>query len=379
MKPGDPLDTPRLYSWTNAYSGPLTNDGNPEYYERLEDLGNFSTVYAKKNVDRGPIYGASANRFYDEYAQTYPKVTCPSYYGIKADRQGPAFYLKEGQTYSFETNDTITACESPYISRNDQDVYYVSVDPAKNDNSCQKFVCEYDPKEFRFNDAAVALYAQQNGWNHKIMGEFCSQEGAICPNSSGNYPTCSRFVSQDFDGQLCREWSQEGDPSDPQSAAYISNAIMKKWAQDHTDTANPMDERYTDPTCGCINRQLDPAYNQLKSQAQTANDGCWYKPCSPGSVGQFLIPYTERNVDATGCSAVCEQFATIGDNVTVSNSVIDEILTCGDWTRQKNGDDNDNDNDNNNSDELLTMRIKQLMLIGGITFIGGALILILKK
>jgi len=54
-------------------------------------------------------------------------------------------------------------------------------------------------------------WGKNDDYNEKIMPYFCSQIVKTCPENTENsrFASCSRFVSNGTDGELCREWIKE--------------------------------------------------------------------------------------------------------------------------------------------------------------------------
>lgn len=341
---------PTLNIWTASYVGPLTSSGEPQYYDSLTELGDYSTVYALSN---------------GKYAQTYPQIKCPSFGTVTATDQGPSTYMKSGQYYSRETGESGVPCAAPIPDSGEK---FVGLQEPVSLNSCQKYSCIYQPSDFAFETEAVGKWYSEYGWDDRIMAAYCKQPGEVCPLSSGTYPTCSRFVSQGTDGELCRAWADSSS-----AAAAVSDELMRDWADQHTNSYFPLDERASDPTCLCINKTKDPTYNQLKAYARTANDGCWYEPCMPGSATQYLIPSSERQVDSGSCSDVCQQFLVLGDDVTVSDSELDVKLGCG-YSRTDGADGTDGTDDGSGSESGsgLSSKAKTVVVVSGV---GAALLM----
>lgn len=126
--------------------------------------------------------------------------------------------------------------------------------------------------------------------NMAIMPEFCLLPSSDCPfdplrpGHQEATSTCSRFISLDPEGELCRSWSAE-------YPAY-ADAVKVRYCQ--------MSENLSKPECQCVNKSLNPIYNTLKVGVNTS-DSCFWGPCDNSS--QFLIPSTE--VSATKCPDVC--------------------------------------------------------------------------
>lgn len=147
--------------------------------------------------------------------------------------------------------------------------------------------CVYDldridrADQLRVFDAKFDTDASVNS----LMGAFCGKHvSAHC--ADGLKGECSRYLSLDEEGKLCREWLASR-PRDGQDAAMRDYCL-------NNDTLD----------CKCINRTNDPDYIRLKSLGNYFSDNCWFKPCS-NSESIYLVP---NRVSSAQCATnVCQQ------------------------------------------------------------------------
>jgi hypothetical protein len=155
------------------------------------------------------------------------------------------------------------------------------------DERAPNLSCVYDLDRIDSIDQLRAFDRQFNSdsLNNNLVGAFCGKHvSSHCADGLGG--ECSRYLSLDEGGKLCREWLSLR-PRDVQDAA------MREYCLNN----NTLD-------CKCINRTTDPDYSRLKSLGNYFSDGCWFKPCS-NSESIYLVP---NRVSSAQCATnVCQQ------------------------------------------------------------------------
>lgn len=147
--------------------------------------------------------------------------------------------------------------------------------------------CVYDLNNFKtgedvniwlntsWDNRSVAI--QQ--YDQQIMPNFCAQQVTTCPIdpiTSQRSSQCSRFVSTEIDGSVCRTWVANGLLGNQGFGPGNANTAMQKYC-----AAN------NTPDCSCLNRTQNDSYRQLTglaagSQIQPQSFGpasCWWNPC----------------------------------------------------------------------------------------------------
>jgi len=77
-------------------------------------------------------------------------------------------------------------------------------------------LCSYPLSVFeKMEDIEVYVdkWGKDDNYNHHIMPYFCSKSVTSCPENvdKNRFKSCSRFVSNGIDGELCREWASDND------------------------------------------------------------------------------------------------------------------------------------------------------------------------
>lgn len=133
-----------------------------------------------------------------------------------------------------------------------------------------------------------------------MMGAFCGKHVSTdCASGLDN--ECSRYLSTDEEGKMCRQWmaTLSRDSQD----ALMRNYCLSNSTKD----------------CKCINRSTDPEYNRMKSLSNFFSDNCWYKPCS-NSESIYLVPHrlTENKCATNICQQIIDAHAQ--GNVTIEGN-----------------------------------------------------------
>lgn len=144
--------------------------------------------------------------------------------------------------------------------------------------------------------------------NNQILPYFCSLESYDCPldplsnpSNPSNLASCSRFISTDPEGDICRSWA----------ASYPEQADSIKTFYCHQP------ENIYASECACVNKLYYPLYQTVKRDI-SAPDLCFWFPCS--NTSQFIVPSVEtpNNVE---CPSLC---GLIINNFNGADIVFDE-------------------------------------------------------
>lgn len=139
-------------------------------------------------------------------------------------------------------------------------------------------------------------YGNDTTYNQVLMPYFCSQPSSNCgKTNSGITPgTCSRFLSNDLEGSMCRAWQNDPDNS---GNLQLADSAMQTYCKNNPTVLD----------CGCINRDKNKVYTNFKQYAPI-NDGCWFTPCKT-TLGN-LVPSTLKNptCPANFCDPIVKGF-----------------------------------------------------------------------
>jgi len=139
--------------------------------------------------------------------------------------------------------------------------------------------------------------------NREIMPTFCSLPSESCTEGG----RCSRFLSTDDEGSLCRAWAGTvGALADSSKLAYCAS--------------NPNAQE-----CKCINRASDPDYIRLGLRS-LGQDQCWYLPCRNAET--YLVPSVLQQ--PVQCPNVCQQiYDIVAENYgTVNLQNLQNTINC---------------------------------------------------
>ena len=135
------------------------------------------------------------------------------------------------------------------------------------------------------------VFGQDDQYNNVLVPAFCAQPSTTgCPaDINGIQPTqCSRFRSNNAEGQLCRNWQQLNRQS--------ADSIQQQYCSQFPGSAD----------CLCINRDRDFVYQSFRQYAGDSSDACWFRPCADTS--HYLVP---QDLQAPQCDpAVCASIST---------------------------------------------------------------------
>lgn len=191
--------------------------------------------------------------------------------------------------------------------------------------------CVYDGNAVAKDAVALKAYTKEqreqrgdlNWYENDMMNVMCAQpaDPASCPSVSAGYkdshgnPLCCNMVASD----LCKSWSRTAVGKAP------ADDIMRGWCASHVDASRPFDDTKSDPTCKCINRQLDKSFNELQRQTM-ADASCWFKPCYDQEMREYLVPSQTRERQCD--SDVCVQLINVEDSGKTDLSGIVQYLSC---------------------------------------------------
>ncbi|ABF82077.1 hypothetical protein MIV047R [Invertebrate iridescent virus 3] len=103
-----------------------------------------------------------------------------------------------------------------------------------------------------------------HGDYNAVVANYCQQSSDSCitdPETGTKMTKCSRFKSDQKDGELCRGWFNQ------QPKAVQDTVVQNYCAVNNT------------PDCKCVNRAQNEVYRELKI-GKVINDGCWFTPCA---------------------------------------------------------------------------------------------------
>lgn len=139
-----------------------------------------------------------------------------------------------------------------------------------------------------------------------LMTSFCGSQVTI--NCAPGLETgCSRFLTTDDEGILCRDWlaSLSKDRQD---------AVMRNYC-----LGNNTDD------CKCINRTFDPDYENVKVLSNYFSDNCWYRPCANNS-SIYLVP--NALFEKQCATNVCQQIIDVQTQGQVDVSGNTNNINC---------------------------------------------------
>ena len=203
--------------------------------------------------------------------------------------------------------------------------------------------CAYS-KNVLTSETAIDDYILAFGFDEDfdlILGEACfltTENCPIDPLTGKKMPLCSRYVSPDSSGLICRQQALL-----PSNQAHFKS-LMEQYCRTETT-----------PDCRCIDRTNTLVYDSLRSGLAT-EDGCWWKSCANAT--DFLVPpdivlgtYPQRcpdvlkkvankinnNVDTIECCQIQQNVIYAPDGNTklpVNCFFTDAVLLQESWAHQ---------------------------------------------
>lgn len=151
--------------------------------------------------------------------------------------------------------------------------------------------CEYKVSTFKKKediDTWIYNWGRDRKFNDVIMPNFCKIESHKCPNEMSE---CSRFISLDSEGKVCRAWAEHN--------VKLSNKVKMEICENGGEE------------CLCINRENDPLYrdivenlgSEVSEGTQRENSLQWWKPCTDNSKYIILEKNNNSCVDNTSSSS----------------------------------------------------------------------------
>lgn len=175
--------------------------------------------------------------------------------------------------------------------------------------------CTYLISQFQTTDDVVNYintFGNTQQLNTQILPQFCAGASTTCPTTSatsslpGVTPSsCNRMLSTGQDGQICSAWA----------AANPTRADTAQITYCNTPGA---------VGCDCVNRKSNFNYRSF-AQYTTANDGCWYAPCTQPTE---LIPSTVSGDDCD--PGVCSEIESgwVKQQNSISLNTAQGLTTC---------------------------------------------------
>jgi len=284
-----------FYTRATRYFGPVNqNTGNPKAESFRAPCPENKMLWATKSGTTCKAICSSPQLF----------DNCPSMGSARPNRLD---IVKKNLSYG---------CKTPAVGYTEQEAA---------EDGWHDIKCRYDPNNFK-NTYEVEKWMETTGddgkddLDEKIFPVYCSQLGDICPPDSpldeNGLSYCSRFMSQGNDGFYCNDWaSRKPALADVAKRNYCKSRKGKK-----------------DPACRCLNRN-DPEVNKnhdkyviLKAIAGSANDACWYAPCSNSTSNILTSDITNPSQP---CPDVCRQINafTAGEEIDIGD--LNQEIICG--------------------------------------------------
>jgi len=195
----------------------------------------------------------------------------------------------------------------PTIGDNEGEV--IVIDAVQNNQETVAMAsCGYTKDVFT-SETAVTDYQDTFGADEDfllVLSETCFQTTENCPTdplTQKKMPLCSRYVSPDETGEICR-----------QEALVPGNETAFQTRMEEYCRAE------TTPDCRCIDRNTTLIYEALRTGSVT-DDGCWWKWCADST--SFLVP---PNITKATSPANCTTtLKTVANKI---NKNVDTLECC---------------------------------------------------
>jgi len=209
----------------------------------------------------------------------------------------------------------------PVVNGTNGSVSWVSAADQLNDLTQGRAInCTYPISAFQTADGINAwlnVFGRTQEFNTVLMPAFCSQPSQekrcpIDPLTDEPMNECSRLISTDAEGSLCRQW-QSTNPG-------LADAAAQNYCSTFTQS----------PDCLCYNRAtVDPIYRAVEGEISNPTlDACWYRPCQNSP--PYLIPPDQRIQPGSCPSTICQQVINFIDspNSNININVANEVISC---------------------------------------------------
>lgn len=168
----------------------------------------------------------------------------------------------------------------------------------------------------QIDEWANSKYGDTNRNFDEIMVKWCSEPvNGPCLHQTDD--TCSRHFQNTDDGIKCRSWLLNQPESVQQN---LQDAISSRYCPN-----------YNTSECACVNRGLDPNYQQAK-RGFPYNDGCWYTPCKIGygyGENYFVPADVNVQINPNQCpSNVCLSVIQAGDYESTDIYGNTDVIDC---------------------------------------------------
>lgn len=212
-------------------------------------------------------------------------------------------------------------------------------------------------------DQSIPVPTLEDQWP-LLLRQFCgrsttaSAPGQFSPAVNPGWGFSSNILGRRTDGgtNYCANVYQTFQtgvlpyPASPTSSGLNANSqlAISDAISDYCN-AFPLAGSYSEapPECGCIIPTIDPSYVQLQADMLAAGYnvpnqpepsdptfgaiGCWWQPCSPGSIQSVLIPPDVQALSGN-CHPVCLNFVNIiagaGGKININDLDLKENLVC---------------------------------------------------
>ncbi len=254
----------------------------------VEDIGFIKTVSTQERIVMYRV-GSDCSASKRRTRTTNPQ--CDSGDVVIDNRECP-----DGSTFLICGQVTPGLC--PTIGGEEGTVISVEV----TEDTQSNITCTYS-KNVLTSETAIDDYIVAFGFDEDlplILEEACFLTTENCPMdplTGKKMPLCSRYVSPDFSGLVCRQ----------QALLPSNQARFKSLMEQYCRTE-------TTPDCRCIDRTNTLVYDALRS-GSASEDGCWWKSCANPT--DFLVPPDiVLGTDPQRCPDVLKKVATkINNNV----------------------------------------------------------------
>lgn len=156
--------------------------------------------------------------------------------------------------------------------------------------------CTYDIATFQKStdvNTWISNWGKDANFNKTIMPFFCSNLSTSCPIdplTGQKMSKCTKFVSINNDGTLCKSWSKD-------NVNAYNTTITKVCLNNNT------------ADCLCENRQQDALYTDIKMRlTEDVADNCWWKPCT---LPNTYVINSYDNVETTCPADICTKIKEI--------------------------------------------------------------------
>ncbi len=181
--------------------------------------------------------------------------------------------------------------------------------------------CSYHVSQFSSLDD-IDKWRELSGSESQLRGVilpyFCAQRVKTCRNNSITgrpMPSCSRFMSTERDGEICRTWKNEN--------PLLADRAMTDYCNTYPNSLD----------CRCLQRFANPDFNLL-SPSISASPACWYRPCQEPESHLVTSDLASQVCSSEVCNEISPFFQKQLKSRIFTEKQLREITTCSPTLRR---------------------------------------------